>query len=155
MIHQQPRSDKAVTPNIIRSQLAEMETRIAAMIDMQTEIFARPAQINRDWFHRAKSEARLASDLSAKYKLTAAHSVPDVTTAIRSSTASMFADDSCRFFSENQKFMEIGAQLLANGHPGAITWVRQQRQPRITNTTQELDYKKDAEERYGITSPRT
>jgi hypothetical protein len=50
------------------------------MIDMHAEIFAKLAQFNRDWFDRAKSEARLASKLSAK--LTAAHSIPDATAGI-------------------------------------------------------------------------
>jgi len=35
------------TPNIIGPQFAEMETRVEAMIDIQTEIFATLAQINR------------------------------------------------------------------------------------------------------------
>jgi hypothetical protein len=43
-----------------------METRVAAVINMQTEIFATLDQINRDCFDRAKSDARLASELSAK-----------------------------------------------------------------------------------------
>jgi hypothetical protein len=50
MTQQQPRLEKAATPNIISPQFAEMETRVEAMIDMQTEIFATLARINRDWF---------------------------------------------------------------------------------------------------------
>jgi hypothetical protein len=53
MTQQQPRSEKAATPNIISLQFAEMETRVEAMIDMQTEIFAALAQISRDWFDAA------------------------------------------------------------------------------------------------------
>jgi hypothetical protein len=90
------------------------------MIDMQAEIFSTLAQINRDWFDRAKSEARLASELFAK--LTAAHSVPDVKAAYQewhSQRMQMFADDRRRFFSKSQKFMELGLRFLGNGNPGA------------------------------------
>ena len=51
-----------------------METRVAAIFDMQTEFFATLERINRDSFDRAKSELRLVSELSGK--LTAARSVP-------------------------------------------------------------------------------
>jgi hypothetical protein len=47
------------TPNIIDPQFAEMETRVEAMIDIQTEIFATLAQINRGWLYCAKTEARV------------------------------------------------------------------------------------------------
>jgi hypothetical protein len=47
-----------------------METRVAAIFDMQTEFFATLERINRDGFDRAKSELRLVSELSGK--LTAA-----------------------------------------------------------------------------------
>jgi hypothetical protein len=90
------------------------------MIDMQAKIFSTLAQINQDWFDRAKSETRLASELSAK--LTAAHSVPDVTAAYQewhSRRMRMIADDSRRFFSESQKFMAIDVRLLGNGNLGA------------------------------------
>jgi hypothetical protein len=70
----QIRPDKATAPNIISTQfVVDTEKRVEAMIDVQAEIFAALARLNRDWFDRAKSEARFASELSAR--LTAAHSM--------------------------------------------------------------------------------
>jgi hypothetical protein len=107
-------------PNIIGLLFPEMETRGAAVINMQTEIFATLDRINRDCFDRAKSEARLASELSAK--LTAARSVHDVTAAYQkwhSERLKTLADDSCRLYSESRKFIEMGIRFLYNSHPGA------------------------------------
>jgi hypothetical protein len=79
MTEQQARSDNAHLPNLIAPLFPTMETRVAALFDMQTEIFATLERINRDSFDRAKSESRLVSELSAK--LTAARSVHDITLA--------------------------------------------------------------------------
>src|ERR1700730_2531224 len=98
MAQYQLRPDKVTTANIISPQFVDAGTRVEAMLDMQAEVFATLAQLNRDWFDRAKSETRLASELSAK--LTAAHSPPDVTAAFRewhSQRMRMIADDSRRF----------------------------------------------------------
>jgi len=120
MTQQQPRSDNAPMSNSIAPQIPEMETRAAAVINMQTQIFAALDRINRDYFDRAKSEARLASELSAK--LTAARSVHDVTAAYQnwhSERLKMSADDSFRLYSESQKFMEMAVRFLYNSHQGA------------------------------------
>ena len=85
------------------------------MIDVQGEIFATLARLNRDWFDRAKSEARLASQASAK--LMATHSLPDVTAAFREChrhRLQKIANDSRRFFSESRKFMAIIVRLPGN-----------------------------------------
>ena len=120
MAQQEPRSDKATAPNIIGTQFAEMGTRVQAMINLQKELFATFEQINQNWFDRAKSEMRLASELSAK--LTAAHSFPDATAAYQewlNQRMQMLADDGRHFFADSQKLIKTGVRALANGQLGA------------------------------------
>jgi hypothetical protein len=122
MAQHQLRPEKATMANIISSQFLDTRTRVEAMLDMQVKFFATLAQLNQEWFDRAKSEARLASELSAK--LTTAHSFPDVTAAFRewhSQQLQMITNDCCRFFSESQKLMAMGVRLLGNGKSEATT----------------------------------
>ena len=106
--------------NTIAPLIPEMEARAAAVINLQTQILATLDRINRDCFDRAKSEARLASELAAK--LTAARSIQDIAAAYQKwhgERIQMPAGDSFRLYSESQKFMEMAVRFLYNSHPGA------------------------------------
>ena len=76
-------------------------------------------EINRDWVARAKAEADLASEFSAK--LVAAHSMPDVVPVCQEwmkRRMDLFTEDSRRLFADGQRFMSAMTEALAGGGKG-------------------------------------
>src|SRR5262249_38382369 len=97
MTQQETRSDKATLWGFAGARSDELGHRIDVMIEMQVEIFDTLEEITRNWFARAKSEARLASELSTK--LATARSLPDSASAYQewlSRWMEMMTDDGRR-----------------------------------------------------------
>ena len=74
------RTERSSLPNLMPTEFAEMEKkRVEDFVNAQTELVEKLQEMNRQWFHRAQSEANLASELASK--LTAARSIPDAMAA--------------------------------------------------------------------------
>lgn len=120
MTQQETRSDKATLWGFAGARSDELGHRIDVMIEMQVEIFDTLEEITRNWFARAKSEARLASELSTK--LATARSLPDSASAYQewlSRWMEMMTDDGRRLISDSQRLMQTSTRFLGNGHfPG-------------------------------------
>jgi hypothetical protein len=103
--------------NLTPLELADvMQKQFAAMVELQKDLFETFADTNRDWSARAKAEAELASELTAK--VTSARSVPEAMAICQEWTSrrmALMAEDGRRLLSDSQKFMEKGARLLSNG----------------------------------------
>ena len=83
------------------------------MAAMQKQLFDTFEEINRGWFSRMESEAKLAADFVGK--LTAAKSIPDAASACQECATrqlEMFTEDGRRFLVDSQKLMETGARLF-------------------------------------------
>jgi hypothetical protein len=82
----------------------------------QTEQFNNFQETNRQWLDRVQAETNLASEFVSKF--TAARSIPDAMTAYEvwgSRRLEMMAEDTKHLLDNTQKFMQMSAQLLANG----------------------------------------
>ena len=111
------KADKSAPSNLIPPELAAMgKKRLDQLVAMQTEQLEKLQEANRNWFERIQSEAKLASEFTAK--LTAARSIPEVATAYQEWAGrhlEMAAEDAKRIFADGQKLAETGARLLSNG----------------------------------------
>jgi len=103
--------------NYVPAELAEIgKKRMAALVEIQKELFNTLESMNQAWFDRARSEATLATELVTR--LTSARSVPETANAYQeclTKRMDLIADDSRRMFADGQKIMHMGARLLANG----------------------------------------
>jgi len=110
------RTDNSSSPNLIPTEFAEVgKKRVEEFVNTQTELFEKLQEMNRQWFDRAQSEAKLASELASK--LTAARSIPDALTAYQEWTSrrfEMMAEDNKHLLADVQKFMEAATRLLPN-----------------------------------------
>ena len=99
--------------------LAPAEFAATAMKRFETFARAQAEQLqetNRQCFDRVQAEANLASELVSK--LTAARSIPEAMTAYQewgSRRLEMVAEDTKRLMDHTHKFIQMSAQLLANG----------------------------------------
>jgi hypothetical protein len=83
---------------------------------MQTELFEKLQEINRNWIDRMQSEAALASEFTTK--LTAARSIPETATACQDwarRRMEMSAEDAKRLAADGQEVLKTGTQMLTNG----------------------------------------
>ncbi len=114
--HSEP-PEKFSPAHLTSAELAAMgKKRIEELFGAQTELLEKLEESNRQWFKRAESEAKLASEFTSK--LTAARSIPDALTACQewgSRRFELMAEDGKHLVADAQKFMEAGARLLANG----------------------------------------
>ena len=91
-----------------------IKVRIDECIDLQTELFDKLQETNRQWLDRAHSEANCASEFASN--MTAARCLPEVMAAYQEWTArefEMIAQDGQRFLDNIQKFMAAGIRLLS------------------------------------------
>ncbi len=112
------RTEKS-SSNPIPNELAAMgKKRIDEFINLQTELFEKLQETNRQWLDRAQSEAALASEFASK--LTSVRSLPEAMAACQEWTArrfEMMAEDGKHFLADTQKLMETGARFMSNGRP--------------------------------------
>jgi Phasin protein len=83
---------------------------------VQTDLFDKLQDMNRQWLDRINSEANLASQLASH--VTSARSIPDAMTACQQWTSrrfEMMAEDGQHLFTDAQKLAETGSRLLSNG----------------------------------------
>jgi hypothetical protein len=108
--------EKSSSPNLLPAEFAEMgKKRVEDFVNVQTEFVEKLQEMNRQWFDRAQSEAKLASELASK--LTAARSIPDAMAAYQEWTSrrfEMMAEDGKQLLADTQKFMEAATRLLPN-----------------------------------------
>jgi hypothetical protein len=86
---------------------------IEGFVNVQTELFEKLQESNKQWLDRLQSEANMASDLAST--LASARSMPDVMTACQEWSNRRFvmmAEDGKHLFADAQKFMETGARLV-------------------------------------------
>ncbi len=111
------RAEKPTPFNLMPTELAAMgKQRIEELFNAQTELLEELEDSNRQWFDRAESEAKLASEFTST--LTAARSIPDALAACQewgSRRFELMAEDGKHLATDTQKFMETGARLLATG----------------------------------------
>ena len=103
--------------NITPSEFAAMgKKRLEELVAMQTELFEKFQEMNRNWFERLQSEAALASEFTNR--LTAARSIPETTTVCQDwakRRMEMSAEDAKRLMADGQKVFQTGTNMLANG----------------------------------------
>jgi hypothetical protein len=90
--------------------------RFEEVAKAQSEQFNNFQETNRQWLDRVQAETNLASEFVSK--LTAARSIPDAINAYQvwgSRRLEMMAEDTKHLRDNTQKFMQMSAQLLANG----------------------------------------
>ena len=104
-------------PNLIPLEFAEIgKRRVEELVEVQTELFEKLQEANRDWFHRIQSETAFAAEFCAK--LTAGQSVVETLSTCQEwawRRMEMAAEDAGRLMIDRQKFMETGARFLSNG----------------------------------------
>jgi hypothetical protein len=119
MAQNESQTNKAKEPpsNLIPPEFAAMgKKRLEELVAIQTEQLEKLQEVSRNWFDRIQSEAKLASEFTAK--LTAARSIPEVATAYQEWAQrhmEMAAEDAKRIFADGQKLAETGVRLLSNG----------------------------------------
>ena len=126
MDRQTDKAEKASPASLVPPEFAEMgKKRLEELVAIQSEQLETLQEVNRHWMERMQSEAKLASEFTAK--LTAARSMPEVATAYQEWAqrhVEMAAEDAKHIFDDGQKLAETGARLLssgwrANGHGGS------------------------------------
>lgn len=90
--------------------------RLEELAGMQTEMFERLQEANKQWLDRVQAEANLASEFASK--LSSARSVPDAMAACQEWGArrfEMMTEDAKHILDNTQKFMQAGAHIFADG----------------------------------------
>jgi hypothetical protein len=90
--------------------------RLEEFVTVQTELWSKVQESNRNWFDRMQSESDLAAEFAGK--LTAARSFPETATAYQqwaTRRMELAAEDARRLFADSQKLMETGARLWSSG----------------------------------------
>jgi hypothetical protein len=118
--HKESRSERTETSSLFHLVPKEFgataATGIEAFTKAQTELFGKFQETNRQWLDRVQAEASLATEFTSK--MTAARSIPDAMAACQEWTSrrfKMMAEDTQHVLDDAQKFMQMGARLLANG----------------------------------------
>ncbi len=79
---QTDKAEKASPASLIPPEFTEMrKKRFEELVAIQSEQLEKLQEVNRHWMNRMQSEAKLASEFTAK--LTAARSMPEVATQDR------------------------------------------------------------------------
>ena len=111
---QSERQDKA---SLVPVDFAETANKqLEEFADVQTELLARFEEANKWWLDRVQAEANFTSDVVSK--LSSARSIPDAITACQDWSArrfEMMAEDATHILEDTQKFMQMGAHILASG----------------------------------------
>jgi len=119
MAQKDQRTSGTSIPNMDLAGFAEAgRKQLETLMDMQKQFFDME-EVNRHWVARAKVEADLANEFSAK--LTAAHSMTDVVAACQEwmgRRMELYTEDSRRLITDGQKFMAATAQLFTSGFKG-------------------------------------
>jgi hypothetical protein len=114
---QSERQDKASLLNQLPVDFAETANeQLEEFADVQTELLARFEEANKWWLDRVQAEANFTSDVVSK--LSSARSIPDAITACQDWSArrfEMMAEDASHILDDTQKFMQMGAHILASG----------------------------------------
>jgi hypothetical protein len=110
------KAEKSSPSNLTPSEFASMgKKRLEELIAMQTELFEKLQEMNRNWIERMQSEAALASEFATR--LTAARSIPETTTVCQDwakRRMEMSAEDAKRLVADGQKVLQTGTQMLTN-----------------------------------------
>ena len=113
-------SDEQLAPNLVSEEIVGFgKKQVEALIEMQKDLFDTFQEINQAWLDRARSEARLNSELVAK--LSAARTVPESADACQEcidKRMELFVEDSRRLLADSQKFVSLGTRFLTNGSAG-------------------------------------
>lgn len=114
---QSERAEKFPLLNLAPAEIAAMGQKgMEDFINAQTELFDKLRETNQQWFERAQSEAKEASEFASK--LTTVHSLPEAMTVWQewmSRRFAMMAEDGKHLLADTQKFMEVGRRFLPNG----------------------------------------
>lgn len=114
---QSARGEASSLLNLMPGELATMgKRRIDEFLNVQSELFDKLQETNRQWLDRAQSEANLASEFASK--LSAARSIPDAMIVCQEWTARRFelmAEDGKHLVADAQKLVNAGARLMSNG----------------------------------------
>lgn len=90
--------------------------RFEELTDVQSELFSRFQDTNKQWLDRVQAEAALSSEFVSK--LSSARSIPDAVTVCQEWSTrrfEMMAEDAKHVLDDTQKFMQTGAHILASG----------------------------------------
>jgi hypothetical protein len=113
---------KPATADWFAAELAELGKRqFEALTRAQAQAFDAIEGWHHDCFAQAKSEAVLASDTATQ--LLSSRSVPETASACQSwlnRRKEMFGENSERFFTDGQKFLEASWRLMSNGRSEAL-----------------------------------
>jgi hypothetical protein len=105
------------SPNLTPPEFAAMgKKQLEELAATQKDLMAKFQDANKIWFDRMQTEAKLASEFTAK--LTAARSMPEVAAAYQEWAQrhmEMAAEDAKRMFADGQKLAETGARLMSSG----------------------------------------
>ena len=102
---------------VLPAEFVEMgKQRVAALMELQQELFDVFQEINQAWFDRARSAATINSELIAK--LTSARSMPETADAYQQCVGKrmeMLVEDGRRLLTDSQKIVTVGSKFLTNG----------------------------------------
>jgi hypothetical protein len=111
------KAGKSSPSNLTPSEFAAMGKKgLEELIAMQTELFEKLQEMNRNWIERMQSEAALASEFTNK--LTAARSIPETATACQDwakRRMEMSSEHAKRLMADGQKVFQTGTRMLTNG----------------------------------------
>jgi hypothetical protein len=115
------RTEGLAAPNLTMfPEMAEMgKKRIEDLVDAQRELLNKLQEMNRQWFDRMQSEAKITSDCANN--VIAARSIPEAMTAWQewaNRRLEMTAEDAKHLVADSQKFMEASTRLLSSGLSG-------------------------------------
>jgi len=119
---QSEQQSKALLLSQIPIDFAETaKNRFKGLANVQSELIEQFQETNRHWLDRAQAEANLASEFVSKLSL--ARSIPDAMTACQdwgSRRFEMMAEDAKHVLDDTQKFMQVGAHMLADGFASKV-----------------------------------
>ena len=114
---QTDKAERSSPAGLIPPEFVAMgQKRFDELIAAQTEQLGKLQELNRNWFERMQTEAKLASEFTTK--LTAARSMPEVAAAYQEWAQrhmEMATEDAKRVVADGQKLMETSTRLLTNG----------------------------------------
>jgi hypothetical protein len=109
--------EKSSLSKLTPTGLAAMgEKRMEEFAKVQAVIFSALHEAHQRWLGHMQSEARLASEFTAR--VTSARSIPDAMSACREWTSQrleMMADEGNHLLAESRKVVETGARFLSDG----------------------------------------
>lgn len=113
---QTERTEKSALATMMPAEFATLaKKRVEELTKVQMALLDKLQETNRQWIERMQSEAKLASEFTAK--LAAARSIPDGLTVCQEWTNRRFelmAEDGRHVLADTQAFMETAAPLMPN-----------------------------------------